>query len=201
MATITAPAPPKPTASAVDPDEKLFEKLGRTERKAEIVNGKVRLLPMSGPASVFPVEEIVSSLRNRFGRRIEVGTGFGDGLDYKVALPHRRTFRPDASFYAGPNTELEFINGPPLFAVEVRSRDDYKLKGQRAMLDKRRDYFAAGTLVIWDVDPVGADVVRVFRDGNAEVPAVIYRRGDLAEAEPAAPGWTMPVDDLFLPGR
>jgi len=25
----------------------------------------------------------------------------------------------------------------------------------------------------------------------------VYRRGQIAEAEPAVPGWTMPVDDLF----
>jgi hypothetical protein len=25
----------------------------------------------------------------------------------------------------------------------------------------------------------------------------IYRSGELAEAEPAVPGWTMPVDDLM----
>ena len=26
----------------------------------------------------------------------------------------------------------------------------------------------------------------------------IYRRGDLAEAEPTLPGWNMPVDALFI---
>ena len=42
-------------------------------------------------------------------------------------------------------------------------------------------------LVVWDVDLVGADVVRVFRPASAE--PSIYRRGDVAEAEPAVPGW------------
>jgi Uma2 family endonuclease len=65
------------------------------------------------------------------------------------------------------------------------------------MLAKRRDYFAAGTLVVWDVDLLSEDVVRVFRDGNAVVPAAIYRRGEVAEAEPAVPGWRFPVDELF----
>ncbi len=27
----------------------------------------------------------------------------------------------------------------------------------------------------------------------------IYHRGEVAEAEPAVPGWTFPVDALFLP--
>jgi hypothetical protein len=26
---------------------------------------------------------------------------------------------------------------------------------------------------------------------------VMFRRGDIADAEPAVPGWRMPVDELF----
>jgi hypothetical protein len=39
--------------------------------------------------------------------------------------------------------------------------------------------------------------VRVYRDNDPDQPAAVYRRGDVAEAEPAVPGWRMPVDDLF----
>ena len=39
--------------------------------------------------------------------------------------------------------------------------------------------------------------VRVYRADAPEQPT-IYRRGELAEAEPAVPGWTMPVADLFV---
>jgi hypothetical protein len=39
------------------------------------------------------------------------------------------------------------------------------------------------------------EVVRVFRaDGTSPKS---YRRGDTAEAEPALPGWRMPVNDVF----
>jgi Uma2 family endonuclease len=64
------------------------------------------------------------------------------------------------------------------------------------MAKKRADYFAARTLVVWDVDLLGADVVRVYRASDPET-ATIYHRGEIAEAEPAVPGWTMPGDDLF----
>ena len=64
------------------------------------------------------------------------------------------------------------------------------------MATKRRDYFAAGTQVVWDVDLVGEDAVRVYRSHSPEMPAV-YRRGEVAGAEPAVPGWAMPVDQLF----
>ena len=61
---------------------------------------------------------------------------------------------------------------------------------------KRADYFAAGTKVVWDVDLDSDDVVKVYRASAPETPT-IYRRGELAEAEPAVPGWTMPVDEFF----
>jgi Uma2 family endonuclease len=64
------------------------------------------------------------------------------------------------------------------------------------MAKKRADYFAAGTLAVWDVDLLGENVVRVYRATDPEA-ATIYRRGEVAEAEPAVPGWTMPVDDIF----
>ena len=64
------------------------------------------------------------------------------------------------------------------------------------MARKRSDYFAAGTLVVWDVDLLSEEVVKVYRASDPEKPT-IYRRGDIAEADPAVPGWTMPVDDLF----
>jgi Uma2 family endonuclease len=65
------------------------------------------------------------------------------------------------------------------------------------LADKRRDYFAAGTLVVWDVDVLREELVRVYEAGNPHDPRV-YRRGEFAEAEPAVPGWAMPVEDLFL---
>lgn len=83
-----------------------------------------------------------------------------------------------------------------MFAVEVRSENDYGAMAERDMKAKRRDYFAAGTLVVRDVDLLGDDVVRVYRAATAEAPT-IYRRGEIAEAEPAVPGWTMPVDELL----
>ena len=91
---------------------------------------------------------------------------------------------------------MRFLEGAPAFAAEVRSENDYGEKAEEALPEKRRDYFAAGTLVVWDVDLLGDDVVKVYRHSDPDNPT-IYRRGDVAEAEPAVPGWKMPVDDLF----
>jgi Putative restriction endonuclease len=75
--------------------------------------------------------------------------------------------------------------------VEVRSEADYSPAAEREMAAKRQDYFAAGTLVVWDVDVLRSESVRVFRASDPLNPAV-YTRGQLAEAEPAVPGWTFP---------
>lgn len=90
---------------------------------------------------------------------------------------------------------MKFVDGAPVFAVEVRSESDYGPRTEEEMARKRADYFAAGTIVVWDVDLLGVDIVRVHRAGAAE--PTIYRRGELAEAEPAVPGWRLPVDELF----
>ena len=83
-----------------------------------------------------------------------------------------------------------------MFAVEVRSEGDYGPRAEREMAAKRADYFAAGALVVWDVDLLSENVVRVYRASEPDAPA-IYRRGETAEAEPAVPGWTIAINDLF----
>ena len=91
---------------------------------------------------------------------------------------------------------MKFFQGAPVFAVEIRSENDYGPAAEREMAAKRADYFTAGTLVVWDVDLLGDDTVSVYRSSDPNTPTV-YRRGQTAEAEPAVPEWTMPVDELF----
>jgi len=91
---------------------------------------------------------------------------------------------------------MGFVRGAPAFAAEVRSDGDYGPAAEQALAQKRADYFAAGTLVIWDVDLLAPDVVKVYRASEPARPT-LYGRGALAEAEPAVLGWRMPVDELF----
>ena len=138
--------------------------------------------------------QIAASL-TAYARRAGVGHALGDNVGFIVNLPHRKSFCPDAAYHLGPLT-MEFVEGAPVFAVEVRSKSDYGSAAERAMAVKRADYFAAGTQVVWDVDLLGADVVRVHRASDPEH-ARVYRRSERAEAKPALPGWSMPVDELF----
>ncbi|ETX05557.1 Uma2 family endonuclease [Candidatus Entotheonella palauensis] len=163
--------------------------------KAELVHGEWVLMPPTGDEPGYAGDEIFASLRD-YGKREGRGRAVGDNKGFRVNLPHRQSFSPDAAFYTGPRTGMRFFEGAPVFAVEVRSENDYGARAETELAAKRADYFAAGTLVVWDVDLLSDDVVRVYRASDPDTPT-IYRRGEMAEAEPAVPGWTMAVDDLF----
>ena len=113
-----------------------------------------------------------------------------------VDLPRRRSFSPDAAFYVGPPTGGKFVKGAPIFAVEVRSENEYGPAAEKRMARKRADYFAAGTQVVWDVDVLREELVRAYGADSPEAPR-IFRRGERASAEAALPGWSLAVDDLF----
>ena len=138
---------------------------------------------------------IYVSLRE-YGRRTKLGRAYSDNTGFLVNLPGRGSFSPDAAFYVGPKTGPKFLDHAPIFAIEVRSQEEYGPAAEKAMAAKRGEYFAAGTQVVWDVDVLRDGVIRVYRSTAPEEPR-LYRRGEVAEAEPALPGWTFPVDDLF----
>jgi Uma2 family endonuclease len=163
--------------------------------KAELVNGEIVLMAPTGGIPGRSGGEIYVSLRD-YERRTGRGYAFPDNVGFVVDLPHRGSFSPDAAFHPGPLQGGRFLDGAPIFAAEVRSEGDYGERAEQEMARKRADYFAAGTLVVWDVDVLRERVVRVYRASDPNAPT-IYRSGDVAEAEPALPGWTMPVDDLL----
>ncbi|HEY6290369.1 MAG TPA: Uma2 family endonuclease [Terriglobia bacterium] len=163
--------------------------------KAEIVNGELRLMSPTGDLPGRAAFAIAVSLRAH-EQRTKVGRAYGDNVGFIVNLPNRRSFSPDAAYYIGPRTGGKFLEGAPVFAVEVRSEGDYGPAAEREMAAKRRDYFAAGTQVVWDVDVLRDEIVRVYRASAPDDPKT-YGRDELAEADPAVPGWTFPVEELL----
>ncbi len=164
--------------------------------KAELVDGEVVLMSPAGDTPSRAASNIYLSLRQQ-ERSGVAGRAYADNTGFTVALPHRGSFSPDASWYIGPRSGAKFLDGAPVFAVEVRSEGDYDQAAEDAIARKRRDYFAAGAQVVWDVDVLRAEEIRVYRASAPDQPT-IYRRGELADAEPALPGWRFPVADLFL---
>jgi Uma2 family endonuclease len=166
----------------------------RDRGKAEIVNGEVVLM---SPAGDMPARAGGAIYVSLWGiERRAGGRAYPDNVGFRVSLPNRKSFSPDAAFYTGPPTGMKFLEGAPAFAAEIRSENDYGREAEAEIAAKRGDYFAAGTLVVWDVDLLSENVVKVYRSSDPDNPKV-YRRGEMAEAEPAVPGWAMPVDELF----
>jgi Uma2 family endonuclease len=174
--------------------ERLIAELYKVDGKAEIVDGRIVRMSPTGGWPNRAAAAIYSCLRAV--EKSAQGWAFADNTAFVVQLPHRTSFSPDAAFFKGHAPSMAFQHGAPDFAAEVRSENDYGRAPEREIAQKRAEYFAAGAKVVWDVDLQSDDVVRVYRASAPDAPK-IYRRGELAEAEPAVPGWTMPVDELF----
>jgi Uma2 family endonuclease len=162
--------------------------------KAEIVDGRLWVIAPAGGVSSGAATSIQVSL-NLYRKERGGGFVFGSTLAYLVDLPHRRSLCPDASWYTGPR-EAGFPKGAPAFAAEIRDDANYEEEYEALLASKIADYFTAGTKVVWDVDVLREELIRVYRADDPENPR-IYRRGEVAEAEPAVPGWRFPVDELF----
>lgn len=163
--------------------------------KAEIINGEVvRMSPTGGRPARASGRVYASLLQYEESR----GGGYAvpDNAGFIVDLPNRGSFSPDAAWYAGQTVEMGFIEGAPAFAVEVRSENDYGPAAERDIKAKIADYFAAGTLVVWDVDLLSDELVRKYTADHPDTPAV-FRRSETADAEPAVPGWRFTVDSLL----
>ena len=169
-----------------------------TEGKAELIGGRIVQFMASGEHPGTVAFNIAVSLRS-FGSQTRLGRAYADGVGFAIPeLPSgRESFSPDAAFHSGPRSAnlMRFIQGPPTFAVEVRSENDYTASAEVEIAAKRADYFAAGTLVVWDVDPI-AETIDRYRASDPSNP-VRFQRGQSADAEPAVPGWRISVDEVF----
>jgi Uma2 family endonuclease len=175
-----------------------LDDLMKVDGKAELIGGRiVHYMPVGyGPNRI--AGRIYRSLDD-YAEARGTGSAFTDSIGFAVPeLPSgRESFSPDASYHDGPPpaNEMDFVPGPPTFAVEVRSKNDHGKSAEAEMAAKRADYFQAGTQVVWDVDPQ-AECVRVYRAAEPDRPD-IFHKGEQADAEPALPGWRLPVDRIF----
>ncbi len=172
--------------------------LYRETGKAELIKGRIVPLMPTGRRPNRIAGRIFKSLDD-YSLAVRRGEAYTDNMGFVVPelSSGRESFSPDASYYFGPfpPNEMRFIAGPPTFAVEVRSESDYGESAEAELAAKRADYFEAGTLVVWDVDPV-AETITIYRHDAPDRPEP-RGRGQTADAEPAVPGWNIMVDRVF----
>lgn len=173
----------------------LVDELYEVEGKAEIVNGKIVKLMATGFLPNRAAGRIYRSLGN-YEDEHGGGVAITDNAGFVVNLPHRESFSPDVAWHTGRATGMKFLEGAPIFAVEVRSENDYGHTAEREIAAKRNDYFACGTQVVWDVDLLHDEAIKAYSADDPDNPRIFYR-GDIANAEPAVPGWRFEVYRLF----
>lgn len=172
--------------------------LERVREKAELIDGRIEY--------IMPTGDLPGEIGGRIYRRladhvdaVKKGKCYPDGVGFTVPIlsSRRQSFAPDVAYYDGPlsKNRMKFINAPPTFAVEVRSEHDYTAKAERDIAQKRADYFEAGTLVVWDVDPI-AQTITTYLKSDPDHP-VAFSRGQEANAEPAVQGWLLDTEWLF----
>lgn len=175
-----------------------LDDLYRVEGKAELIAGRIVHYMASGhlPSKVaLRIAFLLDQYASQHG-----GEAYGDGIGFAMHPPlsnGRQSFSPDASYYTGPlpANKMRFVEGAPALAVEVRSEDDYGPAAEAEMAAKRADYFEAGTLVVWDVDPE-AGVIASYSASAPNAP-VHYGAGNIASADPAAPGFRPTVKEIM----
>jgi Uma2 family endonuclease len=184
--------------ATVEQTRATLEDLYGVRGRAELIGGRIVRYMATGHKPNRAAGRIFRSLDD-YADHVGRGEAYTDSIGFAIPiLPSgRESFSPDASYYTGPLPEnlMRFISGPPTFAAEVRSEHDYGEAAELRLALKRADYFAAGTQVVWDVDPLN-ESISVYRQGDP-TNCTVYRRGQLAEAEPAVPGWTVAVDYIF----
>jgi Uma2 family endonuclease len=169
----------------------------RIDGKAELIGGVIVRMTPDGFFPGILKGRILRSLADH-ADKIGFGEAFSSTIVFAVPVlsSGRESFSPDVSFFAGPPpaNPMSYLQGAPDFAVEMRSAYDRGPATEAVIVEKRADYFEAGTQIVWDVDPV-ARIIHSYKAGSTA--PVVFRSGEEADAEPAVPGWRVSVDWLM----
>lgn len=178
---------PKPTLTAAD-----LYRLSDDDDRLELVRGYLVREPPVGERHGRVVTRITFFLEE-WSMRTGNGVVLTGDVGFVLARSPDTVRAPDVAVLARrPRTDSPptFHEGPPDLAVEVLSPGDRPQRLQ-AKLD---DYWQAGVLLTWIVDPAAREV-RIFQPPE---PDQVLACGDVLTAPDVLPGFSVPVADLFL---
>lgn len=129
-----------------------------------------------------------------FAEPARLGTVFAAETGFFIARNPDSVRAPDVAFVGAERLEAGipagFFPGPPDLAVEVVSPHD----SPRDLAAKVGDWLAAGTRLVWVVDPTNRTLTAHASDGSSAT----YRAGDEVPAGIAVPGLSLPLDQVFV---
>jgi Uma2 family endonuclease len=160
-------------------------------RRYELVRGELREMSPTNRGHGL-VASRVDYLLHRWNEDRRLGWVFVEAGHVLTRDPD--TVRgPDVSFLSSAHRENAgrvWITGGPDLAVEVRSPHDR----QREIDERVADYFAAGTPLVWIVDPAARTIV--VRTPGA--PDCTLTESDFLEGGDVLPGFGVPVREVFV---
>ena len=163
------------------------------EKKAELVRGELRVTPPAGGPHGVAGSNLVIPLAIHVRQR-GLGRVFGDGVGYELIRLPRTVRVPDASFVRADRLPPEGV-GPGLFrfapdlAIEVLSPSETASE----LDEKVEDYLAAGTPLMWVVDPARRTVRVVAADASVRW----LHEGDTLDGGGVIPDFACAVSDVF----
>jgi len=124
-----------------------------------------------------------------------LGLVFGQGTGFKIGSDPDTVRAPDVAFVAGERVgvirERGYAELAPDLLAEILSPDDRPAE----VLAKVADWLAAGTKIVWVIDPERREA-RVYRqDGSLAV----LTHNDSLDGEDVLPGLTCPLQDVLKP--
>ena len=178
---------PRPgTATEAD----MLHYLERERRLVELIDGILVEKPMGQREAMLAGWVLTLLNMHVVPRRL----GYVAGADGPIRMTTNRTRLPDVWFVARASLpdglgEEAVADYPPDLAVEVVSKGNTR----KEMLQKRREYFAAGCKLAWVVDRK-KQTVAVYTDPDT---AVTLGVGDMLTGGDVLPGFSVPVADIF----
>ncbi|MGH8570220.1 MAG: Uma2 family endonuclease [Gammaproteobacteria bacterium] len=169
-----------------------LERLSLPGKQVELVRG--RLVVREPPGTRHGV--IAASLAyylSHFVRRNGLGVVIAQDTGFKITSDPDTVRAPDVAFVARERAGLIQARGyaelAPDLLAEILSPDDRPAE----VLAKVADWLAAGTKLVWVVDPERSEV-RVYRDDGS---LTVLRENDALEGETVLPGFVCPVTHVF----
>lgn len=163
----------------------------RTGRTCELVNGVLVEKVMGYPESTIACELIVALKMYLHQHDLGIVAGESGGLRLLPGLVRM----PDVSFLSWRHLPERTVPldpiaaSPPDLAVEILSKGNTK----KEMARKRREYFFAGTQLVWQVDK-DKRTVEVF---TAPDRSVLLTEEQTLDGGDVLPGFSLPVRQIF----
>ena len=186
------PPPPAPAAGRVMTAEELF-RLPDDGWRYALVRGELQRMTPAG----FRHGTVIMNVAVPLGQHVKthrLGVVCGAETGFVLARRPDTVLAPDVAFVrreriAAAGQPVAFWEGAPDLAVEVTSPGDTRPE----VAEKVTSWLAAGTRVVWVVDP-GCASVTIHEPGAA--PRRLAAT-DVLDGAPLFPGFRLPVADIF----